>query len=126
MHEKATTSRAERPGNTVTDIDVFEMQARLCQALSHVTLLKIIHTLRAGPKRVADLAQASGLSQASVSRHLTILRNCGVVTAQRRGQEIIYHITSPKIVAVCDLMREVLVEQAAHQSDILCPAGQND
>jgi ArsR family transcriptional regulator len=94
------------------------MQARLCQAMGHAKRLRIVHSLRDGPKRVADLAQASGLSQASVSRHLTILRNCGVVTAQRRGQEIIYHITSPKIVAVCDLMREVLVEQAAHQSDI--------
>jgi ArsR family transcriptional regulator len=94
------------------------MQARLCQAMSHATRLRIVHILRDDPKRVTDLAQASGLSQASVSRHLTILRNCGVVTAQRRGQEIIYHITSPKIVAVCDLMREVLVEQMTHQSDM--------
>jgi DNA-binding transcriptional ArsR family regulator len=102
----------------VSDVEVLEMQARLCQALGHVTRLKIVHSLRDGPKRVADLALACGLSQASTSRHLTALRNCGVVTAQRRGTEIIYHITSPKIVAVCDLMREVLAEQVAHQSDI--------
>jgi DNA-binding transcriptional ArsR family regulator len=99
-------------------LEVFEMQARLCQALSNATRLRIIHNLRAGPQRVADLAQATKLSHAAVSRHLAALRHCGVVTAQRRGQEIIYHITSPKIVAVCDLMREVLAEQIAYQSDI--------
>jgi ArsR family transcriptional regulator len=98
--------------------EVFEMQARLCQAMSHATRLRIVHSLRDGPQRVTDLAQTTGLSQTTVSRHLTILRNCGVVTAQRRGQESIYHITSPKIVSVCDLMREVLAEQIAHQSDM--------
>jgi ArsR family transcriptional regulator len=72
--------------------------------------------LRDGPRRVADLAEATDLSHATVSRHLAALRNCGVVTAQRRGQEVIYHISSPKIVAVCDLMREVLAEQIAHQA----------
>jgi DNA-binding transcriptional ArsR family regulator len=102
----------------VIPLEVFEMQARLCQSMSHATRLRIVHILREGPKRVADLVQATALSQASVSRHLIILRNCGVVTAQRQGQEILYHITSPKIVAVCDLMREVLAEQAAHQSDM--------
>jgi ArsR family transcriptional regulator len=102
----------------MTALEVFEMQARLCQALSNATRLRIVHSLRAGPRRVTDLAQATGLSNATVSRHLAALRACGVVTAQRRGQEIIYHITSPKIVAVCDLMREVLAEQIAHQSDM--------
>jgi ArsR family transcriptional regulator len=102
----------------VIALEIFEMQARLCRAMSHATRLRLVHILRDGPKRVADLAQTTGLSQASVSRHLTTLRDHGVVTAQRRGQEIIYHITSPKIVAVCDLMREVLAEQATHQSDI--------
>ncbi|NTU64536.1 MAG: helix-turn-helix transcriptional regulator [Chloroflexi bacterium] len=80
--------------------------------------MRIVHSLRAGPQRVTDLAQVTGLSHATGSRHLAALRACGVVTAQRLGQEIIYHITSPKIVVVCDLMREVLAEQVAHQSDM--------
>ena len=86
--------------------------------MSHATRLRIVHILRDGPRRVGDLVQATGLSQASVSRHLATLRNCGVVTAQHHGQETIYHIASPKIVAVCDLMREVLAEQATHQSEV--------
>jgi DNA-binding transcriptional ArsR family regulator len=109
----------------MTALEVFEMQARLCQALSNATRLRIVHSLRDGPQRVTDLAQATELSQATVSRHLTALRNCGVVTAQRRGQEIIYHISNPKIMTVCDLMREVLAEQITHQSDMTkIPPGQ--
>jgi DNA-binding transcriptional ArsR family regulator len=84
-----------------------------CHALEN-----FVHSLRDGPQRVTNLAQATELSQATVSRHLTALRNCGVVTAQRRGQEIIYHISNPKIMTVCDLVRQVLAEQIAHQSDM--------
>lgn len=99
-------------------LEVFELQARLCQAMSHATRLRIVHSLRDGPQRVADLAEACGLSPATTSHHISVLRNSGVVTAQRQGHEIIYHISSPKIMAVCDLMREVLAEQITHQSDM--------
>jgi DNA-binding transcriptional ArsR family regulator len=97
---------------------VFEMQARLCKAMSHATRLEIVHSLRDGPKSVGDLVLATGLSHANISRHLSALRNSSVVTSQRQGQEIICYITNPKITAVCDLMRQVVSEQAAHQYEI--------
>jgi ArsR family transcriptional regulator len=102
----------------VTAPALFEMQARLCQAMSHPTRLKLVQLLRDGPRPVDDLAQATGLSQGSVSRHLAALRSSGVVAGHRQGQHMIYHLVSPKIVAICDAMREVLAEQAAHQSAI--------
>ena len=102
----------------MTSLEIFEMQARLCQAMSHAARLQIVHLLRDGPRRVGDLALAAGLSQASISRHLAALRNNGVVIAKRQGQQVVYHLANPRIVAICDLMREVLAEQATHQSEI--------
>ena len=97
---------------------VFEMQAALCQAMSYPTRLELVHILRNGSMRLEDLAQAIGANYGSVSRHLTVLRNCGVVSAQRSGHELVYELASPKIAAICDLMREVLTEQLAQQSAI--------
>ena len=102
----------------MTGTTVFEMQARLCKAISHATRLEIVHVLREGPKSVSELVLATGFSQANISRHLSTLRNIGVVTAQRQPHEIIYQIANPKITAVCDLMRQVLAEQAAHCSTL--------
>jgi DNA-binding transcriptional ArsR family regulator len=65
-----------------------------------------------------DLGQAPGLSQPALSRHLALLRGCGLVVPQRQGQHIVYQPVSPKVVAICDAMREVLAEQAAHQAEL--------
>ena len=97
----------------------FELQAELCRAMGHHVRLEIVHTLRDGPKRVGDIAQMMSLAQSIISRHLAVLRNHKIVAAQRQGQDIIYSITNHKLVNVCDLMREVLLEEAAHQSELI-------
>jgi len=48
----------------------------------------------------------------------TVLRSSGILTRQRRGQEVFYEITSPKIVEVCEMMRVILVEQESHHLEI--------
>ncbi len=97
---------------------LFEMQARLCQAMGHPARLEIVHILQNGPQNVNGLAQVMGLSPATISRHLATLRQYGIVEVQRQGQENVYRLTNPKIATVCNLMREVLAEQIAHQSEI--------
>jgi ArsR family transcriptional regulator len=98
---------------------IFEMQAELCRAMSHAIRLEIVHLLREGPKHVNELAQAAGRPQTTISRHLATLRNAGVIIGQRQGQEIYYQIADPNIVSVCDLMRQVLADQARHRSETM-------
>ncbi len=99
--------------------DIFDLQAELCQTMSNATRIRIVHALRDGPRYVADLAQALGVSQAKVSQHLAVLRAGGVVSAQRQGGQVAYRITNPKIERICDLMREVLAEQAAERVELI-------
>jgi ArsR family transcriptional regulator len=68
---------------------------------------------------VSEIARITGQPQATISRHLGVLRNGGVVIAQRRAQEVFYQIANPKIVSICDLMREVLMEEASHRSKLV-------
>jgi len=98
---------------------IFDLQAELCKTMANATRLRIVHHLRQKPSCVGDIAQATSFPQAKVSQHLSILRARGIVTAERRGSEIIYRIANPKIVRVCDLMREVLADQAAERSDLI-------
>jgi ArsR family transcriptional regulator, virulence genes transcriptional regulator len=57
----------------------------------------------------------TGHPQSMISRHLGLLRNGGIVTAKHHAQEVIYQIANPKIVNICDLMREMLAEEASHR-----------
>jgi len=98
---------------------IFDLQAALCQAMGNSSRLRIVHALRQGPQRVGDLAHETELTSSKVSQHLAILRARGVVVAQRQGGEVLYRIANPKIARVCDLMREVLADQASERSELL-------
>jgi DNA-binding transcriptional ArsR family regulator len=97
---------------------IFEIQADLCMCMSSALRIEIVHILRDGPQRVSEIARITGHPQGTISRHLGVLRNGGVVTAHRNAQEVIYQIANPKIVGICDLMREVLVEEANRRSKL--------
>ncbi len=68
---------------------------------------------------MSEIARMTGQPQATISRHLGLLRKGGIVIAQRRAQEVIYQIANPKIVGICDLMRAVLAEEAFHRSKLI-------
>ncbi len=98
---------------------IYKIQAELCRAMGNALRQELVHLLRDEPKHVNELVQLTGQSQATVSRHLAILKHAGVITSERRGQEVYYQIADPKIISVCDLMRQVLVEQTAHRAEIM-------
>jgi DNA-binding transcriptional ArsR family regulator len=94
------------------------MQAEMCKTMGNAARLQIVHVLRDGPKRVSDIVEAADLAQAKVSQHLAVLRAYGIVTTKRDGKDVIYRIANPKLTRVCDLMREVLAEQASERSEV--------
>ena len=98
---------------------IFDLQAELCRTMANATRLRIVHRLRAGPAAVGTIAQATELAQAKVSQHLAVLRAHGIVVLQRQGAETVYRIAIPKLLHICDLMREVLTEQAAERSKLM-------
>lgn len=100
----------------MNETSLFTVQANLCRAMASATRIEMIHLLRNGPQRVGDIARVTDHPQSTVSRHLAVLRNAGIVTPARHGPETFYRITNPKIPQVCDLMREVLAEEVARRS----------
>lgn len=101
------------------DLDIFDLQAQLCQSLSNAIRLRIIHALKESPRSVNEISVEVGISQTTASRHLAVLRSTGLLTAHRRAQEIIYEIANPKVVEVCEMMRSILAEREAQQLDLL-------
>lgn len=98
---------------------IYEIQADLCRTMSSAPRLEIVHLLRDGPKRVSEIVEITGYPQGTISRHLAVLRNGGVLKATRQGKDIFYQIANPKIVNICDLMREVLAEETSQRSRLI-------
>jgi DNA-binding transcriptional ArsR family regulator len=103
----------------MSERSIFEIQADLCRCMSSAVRIEIVHVLRDGPQRVGEIARITDHPQPTISRHLGILRNGGIIMAHRHAQDVVYQIANPKIVEICDLMREVLAAGASERSKLI-------
>lgn len=91
-----------RPDATAADArSRTEALARRLKAISDPTRLAIVDTLRSGPRTVTELASAFDLAQPTVSNHVKLLRDAGLVTDSREG-------TRRKLAVQADVADELL------------------
>jgi DNA-binding transcriptional ArsR family regulator len=99
-----------------TELEIHELHARICKAIADPKRLLIINELRHGPLTVGELSDALQISQSNCSQHLAILRDRGVVTAERNGTSMSYELRSDKVVQAVDLLREFMAEDLGTRS----------
>ena len=86
--------------------ELINFKARLFKALGDPTRLKIIEFLRRGEKCVCEIVPYLGLPQPTVSRHLKILKESGLVRFRKAGVRRLYSLTSPAILDIVDRLDE--------------------
>jgi ArsR family transcriptional regulator len=64
------------------------------RALSDETRREILRLLRDGPRTSGEVADHFSSSWPTISRHLALLRDAGLVVTERRGQEIYYELNT--------------------------------
>lgn len=68
------------------------------KALGHPTRLWIVKQLADGQEHcVCEFVEAVGVQFATISQHLTILRQTGILTCEKRGQSVFYRLSCPCI-----------------------------
>jgi DNA-binding transcriptional ArsR family regulator len=98
--------------------ELYTLKAELCKTFADPRRLMIISELRNGECTVGDLALAIKTPQAIVSRHLAILRDRGVVKPRREGNNVYYSLTDPQIMAACDMMHQILLNQIEKNKEL--------
>lgn len=73
----------------------FKAQARILKALAHPTRLFIVHELSRGERCVCELTDMIGVEMPTVSRHLSLLRNAGILEDEKRGAQVFYRLRMP-------------------------------
>ncbi|EHF02078.1 MULTISPECIES: autorepressor SdpR family transcription factor [Olsenella] len=68
------------------------MAGEAFKALSDPTRRRILELLRAGDLSAGQIAEQFDISKPSISNHLGILRSAGLVSSERQGQSIVYHL----------------------------------
>lgn len=68
----------------------FRPSADVFKALSNPNRLLIVNALGSGERCVVDLTKLVGLEISTVSNHLSVLRNVGIVADHRRGTQVFH------------------------------------
>ena len=79
---------------------MYAIKADFLKALTHPTRLKVIEFLKEGERNVGDMMKALGLEQSSLSRHLAILKQNGILKTRQQGTTIYYDIQDHDIFKV--------------------------
>lgn len=86
------------------------MHYHICQAVGDPKRIMILYALYEKPHYVTELATLLDVPQPTVSRHLAILLERGIVTKERCGAAVVYRLVDDRIVTVMNRMREILVD----------------
>jgi len=77
--------------------DVDDRLFDIGRALGCRLRLALLRTLSVGEASVGELVERTGTTQPNVSNHLAILREAGLVAAERDGRTMRYRLASPRI-----------------------------
>jgi DNA-binding transcriptional ArsR family regulator len=92
---------------TATAQAEYKAQARIIKALAHPTRLFIVDELSRGERCVCELTDMIGVEMPTVSRHLSQLRNVGILEDEKRGSQVFYRLRVPCVLNFFKCVRAV-------------------
>ncbi len=82
----------------------FEQEAEILKVLGHPIRLKIVAGLCTQECNVKHIWECLNLPQATVSQHLALLKNKGIIEGKRDGVEVFYTVVHPLARKIIDII----------------------
>lgn len=99
--------------------EALNLVARRFAVLGEPMRLRLLHALVDGERNVGSLVEATGATQANVSRHLQTLAGAGVVKRRKEGLQVFYEIADSSIFDLCDTVCASILRQAEDRARAL-------
>ena len=93
--------------NLIDKQEHIEMAARALKAIAHPLRLKILCVLGDQEACVQEIVDAVGTSQSTISQHLAILREKGVLLTRKDANRVFYRVGDQRTLQLVGMMREV-------------------
>ena len=96
-----------------------QARAKVMKAMAHPSRLFIIERLSLGEHCVCELRDMIGADLSTVSRHLSVLKEAGIVATEKRGVQVFYRLKVPCILNFMNCVEAVLARTAQEQAAVL-------
>lgn len=97
----------------------FELRAQIAKALAHPTRLFIIDELSQQERCVCELTDMIGADMSTVSKHLTVLKNAGLVKDEKRGTMVFYQLRCPCVLNFFTCIEQVVDNNVQEQIRVM-------
>ncbi|MGW8311913.1 MAG: ArsR/SmtB family transcription factor [Desulfuromonadales bacterium] len=98
---------------------ILNARAKVLKAMAHPTRLFIIEELAKGERCVCELTELIGADISTVSKHLSVLKQAGVVLDDKRGNQVFYSLRVPCILNFFGCVESVLESNAREHAILL-------
>ncbi|RMG67718.1 MAG: ArsR family transcriptional regulator [Nitrospirae bacterium] len=99
-------------------MDLLQRKADILKALGQPTRLKIIELLREGERCVCEMLPILGEEQANVSKHLSLLRQNGIVEFRKEGVSSYYKIKNRAVFEILDIVEKMVQEELFKSAEL--------
>lgn len=80
---------------------------RCLKVLAHPQRLKILCVLQTGEHSVQQLEQYVGIAQATLSQHLSLLKDRGILSSRRQGNFSLYSVANQDMVELFSMIQKI-------------------
>ncbi|MBF0278736.1 MAG: winged helix-turn-helix transcriptional regulator [SAR324 cluster bacterium] len=84
-----------------------EKAARCLKVFAHPARMKILCVLRVGECSVLNLSNYTGIEQAPLSQHLSLLKDRGIVVSRRSGNYVLYSLANDQMSQLFEMIQEI-------------------
>lgn len=85
----------------------YKKRCNAIKALAHPTRLFIVDFLADGEKCVCEIVEQVGADISTISKHLSVMKNAGIVDSEKRGLKVFYKMTYPCISSLFDCLESI-------------------
>ncbi|MFC1586466.1 ArsR/SmtB family transcription factor [Fibrobacterota bacterium] len=96
-----------------------EAKAAVIKAIAHPTRLFIVEELAQGDKCVCEITDMLAVDTSTVSKHLSVLKNAGVLEDEKRGLMVYYHLSMPCILKFIGCIESALKQRVKAQLELV-------
>ncbi|MCK4795526.1 MAG: winged helix-turn-helix transcriptional regulator [Desulfobacteraceae bacterium] len=87
--------------------------------MAHPTRLFIVDELSRGQRCVYELTEMIGADTSTVSKHLSVLKNVGIIADEKRGLEVYYRLRVPCVLNFFSCVESVIRTTAKEQMALI-------
>ena len=103
----------------MTEEEIILFHRYVCEGIGDPKRLRLLYLVAERARNVTELTQALDIGQSTVSHHLRILRERGLVTSERDGTSIYYSLGDPRILEAIEILRSFMADLMKERASVV-------